>query len=104
MIRLLFGTAFPVLGLGFAAAILGPDLLTGPRGEPMIIAGVDEATLQAASFDGTACPSTLLFAGPLGAGDEAGANIVAFALRTGERGIAVEVEDFPGGVAPRRSC
>jgi hypothetical protein len=100
MIRLLFGSALPVLGLGFAAAILGPSLVTGPRGEPIIMAGADRATLQAASYDGEACSSALLFAGPVGADDTAGAHVVAFALRSGERGVVVEVEDFPGGTNP----
>ena len=96
MIRVLFGSALSFLGLGAAVAILTPNLVTGPRGEPMIMAGPGQATLQAASFDGGACAPTLLFAGPLGAGDAAGAHIIAFALRTGARGVAIEVKDFPG--------
>jgi hypothetical protein len=97
MIRVLFGS---VLGLGVAAALFGPDLLAGPRGEPMIVAAPNEATLQAATFDGKACPSTLLFAGSPDGGVEpgfAGTRIVAFALRSGENDVAVAIEDFPGG-------
>jgi hypothetical protein len=60
MIRTLLGSALPVLGLGAAAMLLGPDLVTGPRGEPMIVESPAEAAFQPASFDATACPTPLL--------------------------------------------
>ena len=95
MIRVLIGSALPVLGLGVAAAFFGPDL-TGPRGEPLIMATPSEASLQAATFDGKVCPSTLLFADSGKAPGLTGTHIVAFALRSGERNVAVAIEDFPG--------
>jgi hypothetical protein len=99
MIRVLLGSALPLIGLGVAAAMLGPDLVTGPRGEPMIMAAGDQASLQAATFDGKACPSALLFADPSEAGAPApgGTRIVAFALRSGTNDVAVAIEDFSGG-------
>jgi hypothetical protein len=100
MIRVLFGSALPVLGLGLAAGFFGPDLLSGPRGEPLIMAAPDQASLQAATFEGKACPSTLLFAGSADAekaGSFAGTHIVAFALRSSEKDVAVAIQDFPGG-------
>ncbi len=98
MIRVLLGSALPVLGLGVAAAFFGPGLVTGPRGEPMIMAATDDATLQPATFDGEACASKLIFADPASPGGQApGAHIIAFALRSGANDVAVEVEDYPGG-------
>ena len=100
MIRVLIGSALPILGLGVAAMLFGPDLVTGPRGEPLIMASPNEASLQAATFDGKACPSTLLFADSPDSGKVtafAGTHIVAFALRSGEKNVAVAIEDFPGG-------
>lgn len=96
MIRLLLGSTLPILGLCLAAAIVAPNLIAAPRGEPIIMASAD-ASLQAASYDGDGCAPTLLFAAPL---DErsSGARVIAFALRTGERGVAVEIEDFPGAM------
>ena len=83
MIRLLLGSALPVLGLGAAATLLSPDLLTGPRGEPMMMAAPARSPrLQPASFDGDACAPTLLFADPSDprAPSHSGMRIMAFAL------------------------
>jgi len=98
MIRVLFGSALPVLGVGIAAAFFAPDLLTRPGGEPLIMAS-HEASLQAATFDGSACPSTMLFAGSPNGGGESGfvgARIVAFALGAGDGDVAVTVQEIPG--------
>src|SRR5881392_3847429 len=94
MIRILLGSALPLIGLGLAAATLGPTL-SGPRGAPLIMASTEEIGLQAASFEGEACPSRLLFAdGADGNQNLAGTHILAFALRSAEKDVAVEVEDF----------
>ena len=54
-----FGTSG--FGLGLVATFAGPDLVTGPSGAPMVVAGSEQAGLTQAYFDGDACPSTLLF-------------------------------------------
>lgn len=95
MIRGLIVSALPILGLGLAATTLAPNLMSGPRGEPLIMASADAAHLQAAKFEGTACASRLLFADEA-IGGGMGTHIVAFALRSGESDVAVEVEDFAG--------
>jgi hypothetical protein len=99
MIRVLVGSALPLVGLGVAAALFGSDLVSAPRGEPIIMASSGQATLQPATFDGNVCPSTLLFAGSAdrGATAFAGTHILAFALQSGERNVVVGIEDFPGG-------
>ena len=95
MLRVLLASALPVLGIGLAAASLSPNLLAGPGGDPLILIAPADASLQAANFDGEACASSLLFAGPLSAdGSMAGTRIVAFALRSGDRNVAVAVEDY----------
>ncbi len=91
MIRMLFGSALPILGLGAAMVLLGPDLLSGPRGAPIVVAAPSDATLQKASFDGTACAlplaaeQDLLVAQP-------DVNLVTLALRHGPDGASVAVE------------
>ena len=100
MIRLVFGSALPVLGLGAAAALLGPDLLTGPRGEPLIVAAPDQAMLQPASFDGEACASSSIV--PEGDEPGHGLRIITFALPAETDDTAVAVEDYPGpGAIPK---
>ncbi len=101
MIRILLGSALPIFGLGVAAAVLGPDLVTGPRGEPLIMAAPGEARLQAASFDDDACATKVPFADSSNAA-AAGTRIIAFALRSGADDVAVAVEDFPNGAATAR--
>ena len=82
MIRILLGSALPVLGIGAAATLLSPDILTAPRGEPLVMVAPADAALQPASFDGDACASTLLFADPFDprAPTRSGMRIMAFAL------------------------
>jgi hypothetical protein len=96
MIRLLLGLALPVLGIGASAAFLGPDLLTGPRGEPLVMAAPDRPMLQAASFEGGGCASTTILPTPSEAAPHGSARIVAFALPAEGETVAVAVEDFPG--------
>lgn len=103
MIRLVLGSALPVLGLGAAAALLGPDLLTGPRGEPLILVAADQAILQPASFNGEACVSMPVFSAPSET-DQAGSGIrvFAFTLPADTDNTAVAVEDFPrAGAIPK---
>jgi hypothetical protein len=95
MIRGLIVSALPILGLGLAATTLAPSLMSGPRGEPLIMASAAATNLQTARFEGTACASRLLFADEATSGG-AGTHIVAFALRSGANDVAVEVEDFAG--------
>jgi hypothetical protein len=94
MIRGLIVSALPIFGLGLAATTLAPGLLSGPRGEPLIMVAPDDVRLQAATFEGTPCASSLLFADK--AKGETGRHIVAFALRYGASDVAVEVEDYAG--------
>jgi hypothetical protein len=106
MIRILLGSALPVLGIGAAATFLSPDLLTAPRGEPLVMVMPGDATLHSANYVGDACASTLLFADPSGdprAPTRAGTRIVAFALPTGPDDVAVAVEDFPRAPAEPRT-
>jgi hypothetical protein len=108
MIRIVFGSALTLLGFGAAAALLGPDIVAGPRGEPLIVAGPDGAAFQQASFDGTACASSLILdeedllrsaPAPL---PEGGTHVVTLAFRTGEDGTTMVIERGeadPGGGA-----
>lgn len=93
MIRVLLGSALPVLGIGAAAAFLGPDLLTGPRGEPLIVAAPDQAMLQPASLKGDSCAATLHLAGV--PDDSSGTRVVVLTLPSEPDDVAVAVEDFP---------
>jgi len=97
MIRILVGSAIPVLGLGAATAFLGPDLVTGPRGEPLIVAAPPAAAVQDASFDGTGCAFPLLLQEEEGLPAEAakqGADtrVVILAFGRGPAGPWIEVE------------
>ena len=106
MIRILLGSALPVLGIGAAATLLSPDILTAPRGEPLVMVAPGEAALQPASYNGDACASTLLFADPTAdprAPTHSGTRIVAFALPSGPSDVAVAVEDFPRAPAQPRT-
>ena len=101
MIRVLLGSALSVLGIG-AVASLGPTLLASPQGEPLVMMAPDQPTLQAASYDGDACNSTLIFADPADDANSAvhpGMRIVVFALPTDANDVAVAVEDFPSAPA-----
>ena len=84
------------LGLGLTAMLLGPDLVTGPRGEPMIVDAPAEATLQQASFDTTACPSPLMLDDEAVFADQAppgvGIHVVTLAFRYTADGASMLVE------------
>lgn len=97
MIRSLLGSALPILGLGAAAALLGPDLLAGPRGAPLVVAAPPAATLQKASFDGSACALPLTLEQDLLLGAEAGVHVVTLALRHGPDGASFAVENGVAG-------
>lgn len=100
MIRVLFGSALPVLGLGLVAAFAGPDLVTGPRGAPMIVADQPSPSngFARARFDGEACASrAVLGEDPRKAWSRAGVRVVAIALRPDgeEMEMAVKEPDGP---------
>ncbi|MBI1401950.1 MAG: hypothetical protein GC147_01890 [Porphyrobacter sp.] len=85
MIRSLLVWAFPVVGLGVAAAVTGPSLMGVPGGEAMVVAAPGAASLQHASYDGDACASTHRVAGVLVSGlNGAGIHLVAIDLKTGK--------------------
>lgn len=94
MMRILFGSALPILGLGAAAAFIGPDLVSAPRGEPLVVAAPQNLALQRASFDGTACASTLVLGEDrlLQPGATGGAHVVTLAFRTDASGASVVIE------------
>ncbi len=97
MIRALFGLAFPVVGLGLVAAFAGPDLVTGTQGAPMVVAGVEHASLKRMRFDGGACPSTLLFDdGERQARLQAGVRVVAYQLRPDGQETVLAIRKLPG--------
>jgi hypothetical protein len=95
MIRVAVGTALPILGLGLGVALIGPDLLAGPRGEPLMIADAANDMIEPASFDGDACASALLLAGPLG--EDLSARPVGriLALRLGAADAPVAMQEIP---------
>ena len=105
MIRILLGSVLPVLALGSAATLFSPDILTAPRGAPLVMAAPGDASLQPAKFDGDACASTLLFADPSDpqAPRNSGMRIMAFAVPASPNDVAVAVEDFPRAPAPPRT-
>ncbi len=96
MIRILFASALPVLGLSAAAALLGPDLLTGPRGEPLVVAGPSMGAFQPASFDGTACSYPLVLDATLPLADPAeaaeGSQAVTLAIRYDANRMSMVIE------------
>jgi hypothetical protein len=70
MIRVLLGSALPILGLALAVGYTGSDLVIGERGAPMIVAASDNVDLATARFDGgNVCASTLLY-GKAGSSDQ----------------------------------
>lgn len=92
MIRGLSVSALSALGLAAAAACLSPDLVAGPRGEPLIVSEFSEASLQPAGLDldGGGCPVALPFA----EAEAAGLHIVAYAFRPDSEDVAVALEDY----------
>lgn len=98
MIRLVLGSALPVLGLAAGVAFLGPDLLTVPRGDPMILAAPGQEFLQPASLSDEACASTPILTPPDDShGDFPGRGfrVFAFTLPADTEHMAVAVEDYP---------
>jgi hypothetical protein len=96
MIRVLSGSVIPVLGLGAAIMLLGPDQLTGPRGEPLVVDAPTAAAVQRAGFDGQPCATPLLFSEEdraLAEVEGAGVKALTITFGFGADGTAVEVED-----------
>ncbi len=99
MIRLLLGSALPIVGLGLVAAFAGPDLVTGLQGTPMIVAGADQPRLEPARFDGEACAAASLFRGaPAAEHERARMRIVAVALGPDGQDFEVAIEN-PGNAS-----
>jgi hypothetical protein len=88
MIRILFGSALSILGLTTAVAVFGSDLVTGPRGEPLVVAAPGAAHVQQASFDGMACPPVVDFAKPRAADD---AHVVTLSFHYGPDGMMMSM-------------
>ena len=97
MIRVLLGSVFSLGGLALAAALAGPDLVTGMAGAPMVVNGGGHVSIEAARFDGDACASTLLFGAPPATSDEpARVRVIALALRPDGEVIELGMRDTPG--------
>jgi hypothetical protein len=79
MIRGFLATALPVLAVaGAVAALVGPSLIAGPRGEAMVVAAEDDAAkLEPASVKPADCGALRLVALTF----EAGAARVSMTLR-----------------------
>jgi hypothetical protein len=96
MIRVLLGSALPILGLALAAGFAGPDLVTGLSGAPMVVAGSDRVDFAPARFDGGACASTLLYGETRGGtGEQSGLRVIAMALGPDGRDIELGVREIP---------
>jgi hypothetical protein len=96
MIRVLLGSAFPVVGLALVAGFAGPDLVTGLGGAPMVVAGSDPVDFAPARFDGGACASTLLYGETHGATDgQPVLRVIAMALGPDGRDIELGVREIP---------
>ena len=86
MICVLLGLAMPVFAVGAAAALIGPDLVSAPRGEPILVAGAGPGALQNARFDAADCRDV---------------RFVALTFRSGPDGLVVTLResrdnaDFP---------
>ena len=96
MIRVLLGSAAPLLGLGAAIALLGPDLVTGPRGEPLVVSSPARLALQPVLYEGDSCArSRALEADILRA--QPAMHVVTLALRYGPDGASIAVESGVAG-------
>jgi hypothetical protein len=103
MIRVLAGSAIAALAIGLAGSFVAPSLVGVPRGEPMLVAGADSASLlQPANFDEAACAARLLLAEGPPAEAIAGTaplRIVALAVRAGPRGFALAIQELSAEAA-----
>ena len=79
MIRVLFGSAATLIGVAMSAALFGPDLIAGSRGDPMVVAPAPKLGIVPASFDGPGCPRPLLLSDTASAADPTRAAAVATA-------------------------
>jgi hypothetical protein len=95
MMRLPFGLLLPGLVVGLSAALVGPSLVAGPSGEPMLVAAPGQRLLQPASFDGD-CASTVLPENELNAGGKtAGLRVMAVMMQDGRDGVSVAIREIP---------
>jgi hypothetical protein len=96
MMRLPIGLLLPSLVVALSAALVGPSLVAGPSGEPMLVAAPRQNLLQPASFDGAACASTFLSDGEQAAGEEAaGLRVMAVMMRDGRDEVSVAIREIP---------
>ena len=92
MIRILLGSAVSVFGLGAAFAFLGSDLVTGPRGEPLMVSSPSSLALQQAHYyGGPACAQSLALEEDILL-TQPGVHVVTLGLRTGPDGTWVAME------------
>ncbi|HEX9905732.1 MAG TPA: hypothetical protein VGA77_12270 [Propylenella sp.] len=102
MIRILAGATLPLLGLATAAFLVGPDLVAGPRGDPLLVAAPPPAEFQLANMDAAKC-APLVTAADGRAIELTGADgrrIVAITLRTGRSGVAAAAPDDEAAKRP----
>jgi hypothetical protein len=96
MMRLPIGLFLPGLVVGLSTALVGPSLVAGPSGEPMLVAAPGQSLLRPASFDGAACASTFLSEGEQDAGeDSAGLRVMAVMMRDGRDEVSVAIREIP---------
>ena len=96
MIRILLGSAAPILGLGAATALLGPELVTGPRGEPLMVSSPASLALQPVHYGGAACAQSLALEADILLA-QPGVHVVTLALRYGPDGASFVVENGVAG-------
>lgn len=103
MIRVLLGSAVPLIAISLAAAFVGPSLLAS-RGEPILVARPGAAALELADLDGGPCAVTRLLAGNAllhDGDDDPATRIVALALQSGPDHMSVAIQEIPpGGALP----
>jgi hypothetical protein len=101
VIRVLLGSALPVLGLGLAAAFVGPSLVAPSGGEAILVGNVEPAAeFEPAGFAGEVCSLPLLFAHQNGPSGSAAANSAPriFAVeRLPDAGLALGITEIPPG-------
>jgi hypothetical protein len=97
MIRALLTFAAPAALMALVATpLIGAGIISGPGGEPIMVAA-SPVPLHQASFDGDCAPARLATGGGLDLGDASGIRVVALSLREGDGGDAVTLREIPAG-------